>query len=59
MQFAPFLEWPVYAVLAAICLVGAGALLAVRVYYRMTRGHRLSPENIVKTEAGASFANIP
>lgn len=59
MQFAPFLGWPAYAVLAAICFAGAGALLVMRAYYRITRGYRLSPENIVRTEAGASFANVP
>jgi hypothetical protein len=55
MQFAPFLGWPAYAVLSGVFFAAGVALLGMRVYYKATRGCRLSPENVGKIEAGAAF----
>jgi hypothetical protein len=55
MQFAPFLGWPAYAVLSGVFFAAGAALLGMRIYYKATRGCRLSPENVGKIEAGAAF----
>ncbi|MBE0531549.1 MAG: hypothetical protein IH626_12030 [Rhodospirillales bacterium] len=55
MQFAPFLGWPAYAVLSGVFFAAGVVLLGMRVYYKATRGCRLSPENIGKIEVGAAF----